>query len=85
MHQEYHDFEEVCTLCAIPPAEVPGAPDCPIVDCTDSVMGNAVFDLLQANCFDDSCTTNPEPIGDMGMTCAELFFYIKCKLRGGKI
>ncbi|CAJ1934629.1 unnamed protein product [Cylindrotheca closterium] len=51
----FHDYDGVCSSCDIVRQEIPGAPQCPTVNCTDG-SGNLAFQRLLTKSCNSQCS-----------------------------
>ena len=59
IEDDFHDFDEVCSSCAIERGFVQGAPDCPSPNCDDQ-SGNEAYAFLTENGCSTGCADKTE-------------------------
>ncbi|CAJ1934628.1 unnamed protein product [Cylindrotheca closterium] len=64
---DFHDYDQVCSSCDIVRQEIPGAPQCPLVNCTDG-SGTAAYQRLLANGCNIDCAQSSTTCRDDWLT-----------------
>ena len=73
IEDDFHDFDDVCSSCAIDRAFIPGADKCPVPNCEDDSGNEAYLTLV-----DNACSSSALEGGCSGNTvCVEAYLTLR--------